>query len=60
MDKQENIEIVRSMSQMADKILEEHIVRLRAIDPAFRAALDMSIKYEDRLAELEGDISGSS
>lgn len=60
MDREAQIAIVRSMSEMADKILAEHIARLRTTDAAFRAALQMSLKYEDRLLELEGDKNGGS
>lgn len=57
-NKERNIALVRALSDTADKILADHIVRLRAIDPAFRAALDMSLRYEDRLAQLLGENDG--
>lgn len=61
MSKDAQIAVVKSLSDMADKILAENIVRVRAADPAFRAALDLSLRYEERLEQLlKGDGDGST
>lgn len=61
MSKEAQIAVVKSLLDTADKILADNIVRVRAIDPAFRAALDLSLKYEERLQQLiKGDGDGSA
>lgn len=61
MSKEAQIAVVKSLLDTADKILADNIVRVRANDPAFRAALDLSLRYEERLQQLiKGDGDGSA